>query len=77
MTKPIEPPPGALALAPCIGCGAQTLSHNIACRQCYLIIPGMLKREFSNTKPHTTERKKVVGRMRAWLRDVAPTIETP
>jgi len=64
-----EPAPGAVSLAPCPGCGEQTLSRHVACRRCYLLIPSDFKERFSRTRPSTTERKRVVAEMRAWLRE--------
>lgn len=58
--------------APCPGCGQQTGERNIACRRCFLIIPGHFKESFAATTPGTTERKRVVAAMRTWLRERRP-----
>jgi hypothetical protein len=41
----------------------------IACRACYLLIPGDLKAALAESEPRTAGRSRVVADMRMWLRE--------
>lgn len=62
---------GAANMAPCPGCGEGIDHHAIACKPCFKRIPGALKEQLANAPSGTTERKRIVARMREHLREHA------
>lgn len=52
----------------CPGCDKPTSRALVACASCWHRIPGIMKGQFSGTKPGGINRMRVVGSMRLWLK---------